>query len=209
MNARSRVLRSLGVVLVVGALFSTAACTRKTADEVGGDNRAKTTRTTAADSTDTDRSEPDDTDDSGSTRRDIPDGRSIGETVTMENWEITVTKVVDPQEPANDFLTPDEGNRWIAVDYTVKNISDKTAPLSSLFCFDLIDNKDNEYGMSIYAQDGDRMGDSELAPGQTIDASISFEIPDDASGLVLRFSCVVQDPDETFIFLDFGPNSGT
>lgn len=108
---------------------------------------------------------------------------SKGETATFGDFEVTVNKVITGYEP-NSILKPDEGNQYIVVDLTVKNISDSSQYVSQ-FDFDVAVNG-VDVNSSFLSADQDFKG-SQLQAGASVTGTIVYEVPLDASNLKLTY----------------------
>lgn len=190
---RNRPARYAGVAMATALLLSAAACSSGDSDKSGSVDRVEVPGGV--------ESETGSRTGGGAGTGTQSDPIAVGEKVSTDFWELTVTGVADPQEPARDNIVSGEGMRWVGVDYRLTNISDEERFVSTLMCFDLRDADGNEYVMDTFASDSDRLGDGDLAPGATIEAAISFEVPADATGLLLRFECSIADSGEVFVAL--------
>lgn len=130
-------------------------------------------------------------------RVDAPDGGSdaaaaenfaVGDHVRVGEWTVIAHGVTDPVTPANEFLAPSPGNRWVGVDVEVTNDDDEPRTVSSMMCFDLFDSTNRSYSVTITG-DGSSSMDGTVAPGAGLRGDVEFEIPEDATGLALEFDC--------------------
>ncbi|MFK4071563.1 DUF4352 domain-containing protein [Streptomyces sp. NPDC029674] len=127
----------------------------------------------------------------------LPLEPGIGSTLSLtgisggERLDVTAVKVVDPARTTNEFLAPDPGNRYVAVQFRLENTG--TAPYK--------DSPTN--GAALVDTDGQRF-DAELvaetnagasfpaivsiSPDDTALGFITFELPTDARPEQLQFS---------------------
>jgi hypothetical protein len=122
------------------------------------------------------------------TSPDVPSTFHVGDTIKLGDWEVIVHGVTDPLESTNQYLKPKAGNRWVGVDTEVKNNSGKPAMVSSLVCFELQDDKNQSYSITITGANAASL-DGEADPGGARRGTLSYEVPQDATGLKLRFKC--------------------
>lgn len=106
----------------------------------------------------------------------------------LGDYVFVVHKVTDPVKPANDFMTPAAGKRWVSVDAEVTNNADAPQTVSSIVCFDLRDSQNKKYSVTITGQSDSQL-DGEVAPGDSLRGDLEFEVPKAAKGLKLNFKC--------------------
>ncbi len=114
---------------------------------------------------------------------------AVGDRVAIGNWQIEVHEVTDPYDDGNQYLGPDAGNRWVAVDVEVFNIGDQPRDVTSSFCFDLQDELNRNFDLELFADTKVDAPNGEVQPGASLRGTIVFETPDDAAGLRLNFKC--------------------
>lgn len=119
----------------------------------------------------------------------------------LGDWTVKVNGVADPQAPANEFSTPAAGNRWVGVDAEVTNGSADPATVSSLACFKLHDSANREYSETIASGITPAAPDGQIEPGGAKRGTLVFEVPQDATGLQLRFNCDLLDTGQVIIDL--------
>lgn len=113
----------------------------------------------------------------------------VGDKVELGDWQIVVHAVTDPVVPTNEFITPDEGNRWVTVDTEVFNQSSEPSSVSSILCFELQDSENRNYDITITSESTTASLDGEVDAGASRRGDLSFEVPEAATGLKLRFKC--------------------
>ena len=114
----------------------------------------------------------------------------IGSTIDLSDIAVTLNKVIDPASGAGS-LTPAVGNRFVAVDVTLKNngsssYSDDANSAMSLIASDgqdytfdpdtVTECTNFDYGMFI------------LAPGDSETGCVVFQVPDTATASKVQFS---------------------
>lgn len=113
---------------------------------------------------------------------------SVGDTVKLGDWQIKVNEVTDPVKPQNEFVTPAEGTRYVAVNATVSNKSSKAETVSSIMCFDLRDKEGQKFESTITGE-GAQL-DGEVPAGGKLKGNVTFEVPTSVKGgLELHFKC--------------------
>lgn len=111
----------------------------------------------------------------------------VGDTVAIGDWQVRVNSVVDPWVSPEEFDTAASG-RYVNVDVTVINSSDRPETVSSLACFTLRD-ADGRSIPSALVIGGGTAPDGEVDPGGQITGNLYYDVPDVATGLELRFQC--------------------
>lgn len=142
----------------------------------------------------TEENEPARVDDAGSTSGSGSQGAqpevfAVGDLVELGDWRVQVHGVTDPVESTNQFLAPSAGNRWVAVDAEVTNTGAEPQAVSSLLCFEVADDQNRSYTLTITGDPGATPPDGEVAPGAARRGTLTYEVPADAAGLRLTFKC--------------------
>ncbi len=114
----------------------------------------------------------------------------VGDVVELGDWTVQVHEVIDPLESSNDFLGPDDGERWVAVDAEVTNLGGDVETVSSMMCFDLQDGSNRSYNITITGENLPSL-DGEAAAGAARRGTLVYAVPADATGLRLNFKCDV------------------
>lgn len=107
----------------------------------------------------------------------------VGDTIKLGDFQYTVHGIRELK--GNEFLKPDAGKKWIAVEVTVENKGSEPQVVSSLLGFTLQDSEGYNYNITPVPVDLKGSLDGELAPGRKMRGEVSFEIPKDAKGLQL------------------------
>lgn len=110
---------------------------------------------------------------------------AIGQTITVQNkWQITVVnfRLFTP-----DNRTPTVGNRFIAAEVNVKNISTASAKLSDMGHFTLSNAAGTSY-TAVYVGGISLDLNESLDPGEQHHAVVAFEAPTSVSQFILAFT---------------------
>src|SRR5690625_2581913 len=124
-----KLIPSLAVVAV--ALFAAVASTE--------DNEAQ--RVDTDDAADGSSDNGDSADNSGGE----PEEFVVGDLVELGDWQVQVHAVTDPLESSNEFVQPAEGNRFVSIDVEVTNLGDGPETVSSMLCFEIMDDQNQAY----------------------------------------------------------------
>ena len=125
-------------------------------------------------------------DEATTTEAPTQDVYAIGETAHTSVFDVTVHQVVDPWESTNQFETPAEGHRYVAVEASLTNTEgDELETWSSLLGAEMTDNQGRPWnpafaGTELPALDGD------VGRGMTRRGWVVFEVTADATGFMLR-----------------------
>lgn len=115
---------------------------------------------------------------------DVAQGYAIGDTIAMGDLEHTFHGARFSE--GDDFLTPDEGTKWLLVDVEVTNNSDESEPISSLMMWSLVDS-DNRTNDQTITTDEQGSLDGELGAGRSMRGEIAFEVNADETDWELIF----------------------
>jgi hypothetical protein len=97
--------------------------------------------------------------------------------VTNGSIVIFVHEVIDPLPPGR-FFGPDEGNRWVAVDVSVQNVSNKMGDYNALD-FKVKTTANHEALSTTFTDQEPQLVAGDLDPGETARGWLTFEIPED------------------------------
>ena len=115
---------------------------------------------------------------------------AVGDSVELGDWGVVVHEFVDPVEvDPESLMVPDEGKRRVKIDAEVTNNGDKPAQVSSLMCFELKDGANKTYDQALFVDSDVASIDGEIAPGDALRGEVAYDVPADATGFVLNFSC--------------------
>ncbi len=98
---------------------------------------------------------------------------SIGETIAMGELEFTVNSA--RWDHGDQFMGPDSGEKWLAIDVTIENLSDESTVVSSIGMFDLVDSEGYSKDMEIFAETKGSL-DGELGAGRRMRGEIAFNV---------------------------------
>jgi hypothetical protein len=113
----------------------------------------------------------------------------VGDLIALGQWQVEVHEFVDPYNSGNDFLSPDSGNRWVAIDVEVFNVGTEPHDVTSIFCFDLQDDANRSFDQEIFSGSTVAAPNGEVVPGASRRGTVVYEVPTAAAGLRLNFKC--------------------
>ncbi len=131
----------------------------------------------------------------------------IGEVVSIGDSLLTVLGWEELQ--ADDFSQPSEGNKFIAVDLLLVNLSDATASISTLLQTSLKNDAGQTYSPDLLAATLADIAqpDGKLTPGEPVRGKIGFQVPMENSGLLFVFDGDVFDFGKVNVALGAEPSS--
>ena len=100
-------------------------------------------------------------------------------------WVVTVTKV---QTNSASAIPPQAGSTYLEISLTLKNVSKTTQLISSVVEFTLADAKGTKYIQAVADTNVHQHADGNVAAGQTLNAQISYSIPQSAHAFLLTFN---------------------
>ena len=195
MLARSKIMTLISPFLLIGAILLVGvACNETSPERVDdsaddtetvsdddGDTAASTDDTAATDDTE-EATEPEDTDDDG---LEEAEGFTVGDTVRMGDLVMRLHTV--RWDDGGDFMSPDDGMRWLIADIEIENESDSSTSISSMLMFDLVD-EDNRSRDLAFGADTEGSVDGELGPGRSMRGDLAFEVREEHQAWELIFS---------------------
>ena len=115
----------------------------------------------------------------------------LGATINVGSVNVTLAKIYDPATGANQFETPDAGKRFVAVDFTITNVSSQ--PQSDDADIDTsvqgTDGQDYSVDFGDVAEctnfDG---GEWKLTPGASVSGCVTFQLPTAVKVATVQFS---------------------
>lgn len=110
---------------------------------------------------------------------------AVGQTGHTGDLDITLNTVNDPFTPTNSFEKPGDGKRFVAVEVTAKNNSDKPLAFSSLIGVEVTDSEGRPWNIAIAGTDKPQL-DGTVQPGEPRRGWMVFEVDQASSGLRLR-----------------------
>jgi hypothetical protein len=128
-------------------------------------------------------------------KNDEPATAAVGGTITLQGMDpglkvkVTVTKLVNPATPAQDFMKPKAGNRFVAVEVTLENVGEAVysdAPTNSGI---LIDGEGQQYRSTFSdVREGQGFGGTAtINKGDSRKGVIVFEVPEGAKLAKFQF----------------------
>ena len=124
----------------------------------------------------------------------------LNETAAFTDLKFTATQMVESD--GDDFFTPDNGNVFVGIKFTVENISDEPQTVSSLLLFEgYADDVKCSYSFSAAcAFDGGTL-DGEVAAGKKLVGWYALEVPKDWACIELQVqSSVFSNNPAKFVF---------
>lgn len=114
-----------------------------------------------------------------------------GETATFGNFEVKVTSVTRNYTSDSAYVVPSDGNEFVAVGISVKNVSDSTQSFTK-YDLQLVDGSvANDASFS--AEAAPSFSGGSIVAGGTATGNIVFEAKKDASDLKLQYETTVYD----------------
>lgn len=123
-------------------------------------------------------------DDGGRDTREVD--AAIGDLVEGDNIHLVVEDV-ERGADFGKFLQPDEGNEYLAIGLAMKNVSDDFLTISNLLQSSIEDDEGYSYDQTFVGDADAQFNAGQFAPGEVERGQIAYEIPEEASGLALRF----------------------
>lgn len=112
---------------------------------------------------------------------------SLNETAVFSNLKFTANEIKESN--GEGFFTPDDGNVFVAVNFTVENISDEEQNISSILLFDAyVDDEKCEYSVNANCAFDSGTLDGSIAPGKKMTGWYALEVPKDWSNLEMHVS---------------------
>jgi archaellum component FlaG (FlaF/FlaG flagellin family) len=111
---------------------------------------------------------------------------TVGGAITLQGRDpglkvkVTVTKVVDPGTPAQDFMKPKTGNKFVALEITMENVGQTVYSDSPTNGAMLIDGEGQQYRTTLFdVREGQSLnGSATINAGDTRKGMIVFEVPE-------------------------------
>lgn len=117
---------------------------------------------------------------------DGPEVYAIGETAHTGQFDVVVHGKQDPWVSTNQFDTPPDGRRFVAVEATVTNTTDQPTGFSTLAGVELIDQLDRPWSVELAGYDLPQLDAVTVAPGEARRGWVVFSAPPDATDLRIR-----------------------
>ncbi|ELZ48960.1 hypothetical protein C464_06100 [Halorubrum coriense DSM 10284] len=132
----------------------------------------------------TDENGSDESDDSDSGPEQVQ--AAVGDLVEGDQLHLVV-EGIERTTSLGQFSQPDAGNEFVVVSLALKNVSDDYVSVSNLLQTRLRDAEDFQYDQTFAGGGGNTFNAGQFAPGEVERGTITFEVPEDASGLQLVF----------------------
>lgn len=125
-----------------------------------------------------------------------PKAAKVGDTIALKGTEdgskldVTVVKTVDPAKPSDEFTAPEDGNRWIGVQFQLVNTGAKAYSDSPGNGTQIADAQGQQF-TSTFADisAGPSMANSvNLKPGAKALGWVVFEVPKASKGATVQFT---------------------
>ena len=108
---------------------------------------------------------------------------SLNDTATFKNIKVTANEIII--NPGSDYIKPADGKEFVAVKFTIENISKEDQSISSILLFDAYaDNVKCEYSFSA-TQGLSGTLDGTVSPGKQLVGYYGVEVPKDTKKLDL------------------------
>lgn len=121
----------------------------------------------------------------------------VGDRVEANGIALTVNSV-SAVDNVDDIFKPDEGNIFLVADVTIESVDQDAAAYNPLY-FKVKDADGFEYNVTLTAPDPS-LKSGELSPGDKARGNIAFEVPADATGLVLAYKAINFSGDDAIEF---------
>ena len=159
------ILIVIGVIIVIGIIGSVMGGKDSEPKKVNNDTTTDGTQSTA--DTSQDNKEPEQTE------------FTVGDTVNLNDVEITLVNTVESS--GNEYLTPDEGNEFLILEFEIANNSSKDINISSVanfeaYCDDYSLNQDI-LGLQAPEVEGKNQLDGSVAAGKKMNGVIAYQVP--------------------------------
>ncbi|GII03603.1 hypothetical protein Pta02_56110 [Planobispora takensis] len=128
-----------------------------------------------------------------------PEVAEVGQAVTVQGLHpgvrvaATLTRVVDDATPANPFLKPRDGSRYVAVELTLENVGQEVYSDSPMFGSTLIDSEGRQYQATFgEVKEGVSFGGAvTVSKGDSRKGVIVFEVPASAAPAKFQFGTIL------------------
>ena len=110
----------------------------------------------------------------------------VGEKVTTDTWEVTINSVSTYAGEPDQFEVPQDGNTFLLLEGTFKNLDKESQTLSVPLMFELQDSKGNKYDQALLTSVNDPDG-TVLSNGPA-HGKWGYEVPTSVHSFILIFS---------------------
>ena len=125
----------------------------------------------------------------------------LNETATFKNLKVTATAI--SESAGESFFTPDSGNIFVGIQFTIENISKEDQVVSSMLQFEVYaDDVKCDYSISALAAFSDGTVDGTIAPGKKLIGWYAVEVPENWQRIEVDFLPDILSSSKTkFVFL--------
>lgn len=131
----------------------------------------------------------------------------IGDLIEINNHTMVVLGWEDV--PAGEFLTPEAGNKFVAVEMFFVNNSQDSISISSLLQMTLKDEADRSYDIDFSASSEIKDGsvDGSLVPGEKVRGKVGYQVPEGVQNMQFVFDASVFGSGKVIVDLGASPIS--
>jgi hypothetical protein len=115
----------------------------------------------------------------------VAEGYGIGDTIAMGDLEHTFHAARFFE--GDEFMSPEDGTRWLLVDVEVTNTGDESEAMSSMIMWELVDADNRSRTQTITADEQGGL-DGELGAGRSMRGEIAYEVADGQTEWELIFA---------------------
>lgn len=109
----------------------------------------------------------------------------LNETAVFDDLKFTATEIKESH--GEGFFTPESGNVFFGVKFTIENISDEEQTVSSLLLFEgYVDDVKCDYSLSAACAFSDGTIDGTIAPGKKLIGWYALEVPENYQTIELQ-----------------------
>lgn len=109
----------------------------------------------------------------------------LNETAVFDDLKFTATEFTESH--GEDFFTPESGNVFVGVKFTIENISDEEQTVSSILLFEgYVDDVKCDYSFSASCAFDEGTIDGSIAPSKKLVGWYALEVPENYSTIELQ-----------------------
>lgn len=109
----------------------------------------------------------------------------LNETAVFSNLKFTATEIKETN--GKDFFTPEAGNVFVGIKFTIENISEEEQSISTLLLFEgYVDDVKCTYSISAACAFDEGTLDGSVAPGKKLVGWYALEVPKNWSNIELQ-----------------------
>ena len=124
----------------------------------------------------------------------------VGDVISVDNAEISVTKVERNYSTGNQYITPKSGKEFVKATISIENKSNDTIPFN-IFNWNIEDSSGVIDSYSVLASADDSLGSGDLAKGGKKIGTIVFEVPAGDTNLKIHYKPSMFSSKEVIIHL--------